>query len=260
MVDLRLVDYIKRHVDRGYSKEEITDILKKNKWTKSEISEAYKYYDSKRNDLQKTVSKPAQLAEDSTSPTRRQQLATLKQFIARSRTRGINDQQIKTALKAKKWPDDLLEEAFSILPSVEMPAQKPQPKPQAVKQPREPFNFKLLIWYIIAFIVATAIISGTVFVYYYVVGLSNYTVSVNGEEQHGKCLELDCSDMKESAFDYATNNLVLMLIIGGVASLLIVTLYAFLPIRNTILWIVNILYFLFLVFIGVRWILFNRTI
>ena len=257
MVDLKLVDYIKRHIQRGYKKEEITQILIKNKWDKKDISEAFKYLSTKK--VQPNVSsQPMQLQPKKQQPNKQQYLLTLKNFISGARAKGIKDDQIKNALLTKKWPTDLVNEAFSSLQMVGRGA-KPVTKPLSDK-PRQPFNAKLLVWYLIAFVVAGIIIAGTIFVYYYVVGLSQYTIVVDGEEQYGKCLELDCSDMKDEAFNYAAESLTLMLIIGGIASLLIVTLYAFLPFRNAILWIVNILYFLFLIFIGIRWIMFNQSI
>ena len=254
MVDLKLVDYIKRHLQKGYKESELKGILIKNKWDKKEVNEAFAYLSSKKEPIQKPVSKPTQLTE--TSSTKQNQLNALNKFIKKSRQRGISDQEIKNALLAKRWPADLVEKGF------EGPAQV-QEKPvkeQKPKQPREPFNFKLLMWYIVAFIVASIILTGTLFVYYYVIGLSEYTITANGEEQRGKCLELDCSDMKDSAFNYAMESIVLMLAIGVGAALLIVLLYSLLPIKNVILWIVNILYFLFLVYIGIKWIVFNQSI
>lgn len=255
MVDLKLVDYIKRHLQKGYKENEIKDILIKNKWDKNEIKEAFAYISSKRVPEQGPVSKPTQLTE--TSSTQQNQLNSLKQFIKRSRQKGISDQEIKSALLAKRWPVDLVEQGF------EGPAQFQEQRKvqeQKPKKPRKPFNFKLLVWCIVAFIVASIILSGTIFVYYYVVGLSQYTITVGGEEERGKCLELDCSDMKDSAYSYAMESIMLMLMIGVGAAFIIVLLYSLLPVKNAILWIVNILYFLFLVYIGIKWIVFNQSI
>jgi hypothetical protein len=253
MVDLKLVDYIKRHLQKGYKENELKDILIKNKWDKNEVTEAFAYLSSKKEPVQKPASKPAQLTE--TSVTQQNQLIALKQFIKKSRQKGISDQEIKTALLAKRWPADVVAKGFEGPAQVQEKVQEQKPK-----QPKKPFNFKLLMWYVLAFIVASIILTGTIFVYYYVLGLSEYTINVNGEEQRGKCLELDCSDMKDHAFDYAMDSIVLMLAIGIGAALLIVLLYALLPVKNAILWIVNILYFLFLVYIGIRWIVFNQSI
>lgn len=249
MVDLKLVNYIKRHLQKGYSKKELVDILKKNKWDKKEIDSAFNFISSKKD--AKPASKPA-----STKPTKQEHLAVLKGFISRSRAKGISDEEIKNALIAKKWPNDLIQRGFGSA-GVEKVTRPPEEKP---KKEKVPFRLSQLVWYFIAFIVAGIIISGTIFVYYYVVGLSQFTITIDGEEQYGKCFEVDCSDMKESAFDYAKDNIQFMLIVGAIASLVIVLLYALLPIKNIILWIVNILYFLFLVYIGVRWIMFTRSI
>jgi len=259
MVDFKLVDYVKRHVAKGYSKEEIINILKKNGWDKKNIEEAFRFIDTKRSapqDLQ-----PAKVSEESLSQTKQQYLSTLRSFIINARNKGVSDIQIKNALLAKKWPLDLVEEGFRQVPVQQQRVVKETVKEKPkIKPHREPFDYRKLIWYILGFIIAAAIIAGTIFVYYYVIGLSQYTIVINGEEQHGKCLELDCSDMKDVAFGYAKDNLTMMLIIGAIVAFVTVTLYAFLPVRNAVLWIVNILYFLFLIFIGVRWVLFNRSI
>ncbi|MCD4759615.1 hypothetical protein K8R33_01870 [archaeon] len=251
MVNLKLVDYVKRHLQKGYKEQEIKKILIKNKWDKEEINEVFKFISSKKK-IASSQTKPNRL----NTQQKKDPSVTLIPFIAKARKRGVSEEEIRTALITKKWPTNLVDNAMAS----GKPAKVKEKKEFKPKQPREPFNFKLLLWYVLAFIVAATIIAGTVFVYYYVVGLSQYTVVSNGEELTGKCIELDCSDMKDFAFDYAKENLTIMLIIGGIASLLIVLLYALLPVRNGILWGVNILYFLFLIFIGVRWILFNRSI
>ena len=106
MVDLKLVDYIKRHLQKGYKENELKDILIKNKWDKNEVTEAFAYLSSKKEPVQKPASKPAQLTE--TSVTQQNQLIALKQFIKKSRQKGISDQEIKTALLAKRWPADVV--------------------------------------------------------------------------------------------------------------------------------------------------------
>ncbi len=257
MVDLKLVDYIKRHVARGYGNEEIKKILIDNQWDKKEVEKAFKFLSEKKEPTQKIVPTEKPTA---TQPKNLAQLQILKSFILNSRAKGIKDQEIKSALLSKKWPEDLVDEGFSDLQTTkEQKPTKPVEKAKPKKE-RKPFNWKMLIWYFVAFIVATAIITGTIFVYYYVVGLSEYTVTVDGETLHGKCLQLNCSDMKTSELDYAKESLTLMGIIGLAASLLIVSLYAFLPYRHVVLWTVNILYFLFLVYIGYVWIAFTGSL
>jgi hypothetical protein len=261
MVDLKLVDYIRRHVDRGYGKEEIKKILIENQWDKNEVGKAMKFLEEKKSPVKKIIPKSKPVI---TQPQDMAKLQILKNFISNSQAKGIKDSEIRNALLAKKWPEALVAEGFADLrkPTItQKPAITQKPTiTQKPKKERKPFDWKMLVWYLVAFIVAATIITGTIFVYYYVVGLSDYTVSVDGESLHGKCLQLNCSDMKGSAMEYANESLITMIIIGLISSLLIVSLYAFLPYRHVVLWIVNVLYFIFLVYIGYVWISFTGSL
>jgi len=251
MVNLKLADYIKRHLQKGYSKEEIMKVLKKNKWNKTEISDAFKQISSNKRDPSAVTSKPAKPIGK--AATNQAQLITLKRFITNARRKGVGDMQIKDALLAKNWPKDLVDQGFQGPKPVE---EKVQEKPKKVKKP---FDGKKFMWYVLSFFIVALVLSGTVFVFYYVLGLADYTITVGGEEVRGKCLDKDCSAMRESAFSFALDNIIFILILGAVASLIIILLYALLPVKNIILWTANILYFLFLVFIGVRWLMFTNS-
>lgn len=277
MADPKLIEYIKRHLQKGYKKDELQKILIQNGWSKDEVSEAFKSMNSKQSEKQKETSiqtkQPVKQIERSAqvqthqehTPSRQEQLAVLKNFILSSRSKKLSDFEIKNALRSKGWPEDLLEQGFRMLGPAQQPVkqierpiqQQVQPKP--IKE-RKPINIKKIIWFFVAFIIATVIISGTILVFNYVLGLSDYTISQGGEDIKGKCLELDCSDMKEFAFNYAQDALSSAIMIGLIASLAIVLLYAFLPFRNVILWVVNGLYFVFLVYIGYIWITFSSSI
>ncbi|MBS3172565.1 hypothetical protein J4438_03225 [Candidatus Woesearchaeota archaeon] len=264
MVDIKLVDYIKRHQQKGYKKEELQRILVQNGWLKDEVNEAFKFIETKQQP-EKQKEKPVQLKEEK-GPSRQEQLNVLKNFILSSRSKGISDFEIKNALRSKGWPEDLLEQGFRMFTQTQPQRPIIQPKPiqekieVKPKKERKPINFKKIIWFFIAFVVATLIITGTIFVYNYVIGLSSYTLTQNGEELHGKCLDQNCSDMKDSAFNYAKENFTYSLIVGLIASLITVVLYATLPFRNIILWVINGLYFLFLIYIGYIWLAFSSSV
>jgi hypothetical protein len=258
MVDLKLVDYIRRHIDRGYGKEEIKKILIENQWDKKEVDLAMNFLEEKKTPVKTIIPKSKPVV---TQPNNITKLQILKNFINNSRAKGIKDSVIRAALLAKKWPESLLAEGFSDLRKpIEQKVIIQEKSKEKPKKERKPFNWKMLIWYIVAFIMAAAIIAGTIFVYYYVMGLSDYTVTMDGVAVHGKCLQLNCSDMKGAALDYANGSLITMAMIGLIAALFIVSLYAFLPYRQAILWIVNLLYFLFLVYIGYVWISFTGSL
>nr|MBA4405174.1 hypothetical protein [Nanoarchaeum sp.] len=276
MVDSKLIEYIKRHLQKGYKKDELQKILIQNGWSKDEVNEAFKSMNSKQQPAKTIVEKPVQQPvkqiekpvqvqpHQEHTPSRQDQLAVLKNFILSSRSKKLIDFEIKNALRSKGWPEDLLEQGFRMvgpaqqIKQIEKPVQQNiQPKPMKEKKP---INVKKIIWFFVAFIIAAVIITGTILVFNYVLGLSDYTISQGGEDIKGKCLELDCSDMKEFAFSYAQDALTSAIMIGLIASLIIVLLYAFLPFRNVILWVVNGLYFVFLVYIGYIWIAFSSSI
>ncbi len=260
MVDLALVNYLKRHLQKGYTKDELTKILTKNGWSKKELSEAFKLAESNKKLISHQISKQPKTNTQQTRNEKIQaQILILKNFILKSRERGIKDETIRNALTAKRWPANLIEEGFKAAGPAQQTKQKPIEQKKEEK-PKKPFNWKMLLWYLLAFIVVSAIITGTIFVYYYVTGLSEYKVIINGTEYHGRCLNTGCSDMKDYALNYAKENLQQMILIGAGSAFLIVALYAITQIRNVILWVVNIAYFLFLIFIGVRWVLFTKSI
>lgn len=254
MTDLQLVNYIKRHLEKGYTKQEIEKILSENNWDKNEIKHAFEVIMTKKQLPKEPIKKQKNIQKGGSEKTNFDQINTLKNFILAIRARKVDDGKIKDALIKKKWPETLIENAFSELKGgKEKPSNKTFIKPKIQKKP---FNFKKLFLYILGFIVLTAILTGTIFVYQYVVGLSSYEVLVNGEMETGKCEELNCSDMKDSAFNFANDNLILYLGISAIISLLIGGLYAFRSIRDKVLWGANILYFCFLIFIGYTWISF----
>ncbi len=266
MVDLQLVDYIKRHLAKGYTKQEIEKILSENNWEKKEVKDAFKIIENKKK-VSKPVKKssltPKEEKYQEKAVTNHDQITTLKNFILSIRARGVKDEEIKKALLTKRWPSDLIDMAFKELKPVkeDKPSSTSFVKPKIQKKkPKKPFNFKKVLWYILGFIIMTAVLTGTFFVYNYVVGLSSYEVTINGVSETGKCINLDCSDMKDHAFNYANDKLMFYLGVSAAIALLITSLYAVPTIKNGILWGANILYFLFLIYIGYTWISFTGTI
>jgi hypothetical protein len=263
MVDLQLVNYIKRHLAKGYTKQEIEKILLENNWEKKEAKEAFKIIENKKisKPTQKLFTKPKE-EKQQMAITNHNQITTLKNFIISIRARGVKDEEIKNALLTKKWPVDLIGIAFSELKPIkgDKPSSTSFVKPKFQKKQKKPFNFKRLLQYILGFIVLATVLAGTVFVYQYVSGLASYEVTINGVIETGKCTKLDCSDMKEYAFNFASENMILYFGISAALALLITGLYSIQKIRNGVLWGTNLLYFFFLVFIGYTWLNFTGTI
>jgi len=253
MTDLQLVNYIRRHLEKGYTKRELEFILSKNNWDKNEVKHAFKIIETKKP-ISKTFLEHKKSQEKIIQPNF-EQINTLKNFIISIRARKVDDVKIKEALLKKKWPEKSIDLAFSELKkeNKEKPSQKTFVKPTIQKKPREPHNFKKLLPYLIGIIILTIVLTGTIFVYQYIVGLSNYEVTIDGIIETGKCEELNCSDMKSHALDHANENLILYFGISIIISLLMVGLYAFEKIRTAALWGANLLYFGFIIFIGYTW-------
>lgn len=262
MVDLQLVNYIKRHLAKGYTKQEIEKILIENNWDKKETKDAFKIVETKGKVLkpvQKVSTTPDEEKQQQKAITNHDQINTLKNFILSIRARGVKDEGIKKALLIKRWPSDLVDMAFSEL----KPVKEDKPSSNSFVKPKiqkKPFDFKKLLWYILGFIIITVVLTGTLFVYTYVVGLSSYEVTINGIRETGKCTSLDCSDMKDYAFNFANDSLMFYLGISAALALLITGLYAIPTIKNGVLWGANILYFFFLIYIGYTWINFTGAI
>ncbi|MBT3416530.1 hypothetical protein HON86_01655 [Candidatus Woesearchaeota archaeon] len=253
MADLQLVNYIKRHLEKGYTKRELENILSKNNWNKNEVKQAFRIIETKKK-MPKPVQKQKNSEKKITQPNF-EQINTLKNFIISIRARKVDDAKIREALSKKKWPEKSIDLAFSELKkeNKEKPSQKTFVKPAIQKKPRQPFNFKKLLPYLIGIIVLTIVLTGTIFISQYVVGLSTYEIKINGMQETGKCKSLDCSDMKNFAFNHANEKLILYFGISIIVSLLMAGLYAFEKIRTAALWGANLLYFGFLIFIAYTW-------
>ena len=94
------------------------------------------------------------------------------------------------------------------------------------------------------------VIVGTFMVFYFMHGINNSEINC----QSGLCTEL-----KEDAIDYASNNLIMAAIISLFAAFAIILTYVFIPNKDILLWIVNVIYLLFVMFIAFLWIKFLTT-
>ncbi len=244
MVNLKLLNYIKEGMEKGYTKQELDEILKKSGWSKSEVSEALG-----------SLNKPEKVS----SPLRKKPSpdSVLVDFINQSFKQGIREDQIKQALMAKHWPMDKINEALAKSTKPE-PIKKPiKEKPKAKKKEYvgKGFSGKRLFLYILWFIIIGFILTATIGVFYYVNAMSNFSVinSNTGEEVKGYCLEEDCSDMKEFVNNEVMGQWIIILTIALSVSLIVVILHYFIPNKETLIWIMNILLFLFIVYILYTW-------
>ena len=73
----------------------------------------------------------------------------------------------------------------------------------------------------------------------------------------GTCPDIGiCQEMKDSAIEYASGNLLVSLIISLVLAFAVVLTHAFVPNKEILLWIVNLIYLSFVLFIAYLWIKF----
>lgn len=265
MVDLKLVSYIKENLSKGYTKEELKQILKENGWSALEIDEAFERLEKPQQQVatqkpmqQKPVEVPSELVS----------------FVRQAFQKGIDESKVRSALSAKGWPPETINKAISLgKPKQELRPQQEikqqvmqqpkeikqefkQPKPIKEKGPKSPKNVKRILMYILSGIILMGIFTLTIGLYYNVEGITNYKIvdPTTGKEYYGRCLTADCAAMKDFAWNNVITNMYLILGISGVLALAGVLLFAFLKgKRQIVVWIYNIAYLLFLIFIAYVW-------
>ena len=247
-MNIQLVNYIKENLSKGYSKEELKQILKESSWSELEIDEAFEYINPKEK---KSQSKPTVLP------------SSLIDFITKALTKGFSKDKITQALLSKGWKADQIKKAISKAEE-SVPKQQPQiakpsmvreeprkeEKPEKFKKPIK-FNYKKILMHVLFFFVVGIVFSGTVFLSFY--------ISELGSDLQCPSSEPNCS-LKGVALDNTfDNSLLLSILAGSVFSLLFVILYAIMrqEKKNTIIWIANTLYLLLIIYVIYQWIAFN---
>ncbi len=252
MVDVKLVVYLKEGLKKGYSEDELIDLLTKNGWKKQEILPAFKVA---AKETKKVIKKPKKKPKES----------VLKQFIRKSLNEGISETEIRNVLLSKGWKPQELKEAFK---GIERRKSKKLGKPTIEKKKgsfeEKPEQKKItpmkIITYLISFIFITLVLSGTFVVYFYIQGMNDYSVTdSSGNTLKKTCINEDCSDLKEHALKNVKDNILITILTSIGVALVFVILHFILPIKTQLLWIYNILYFLFLGLILFFWIRFQSA-
>ena len=106
MVNLKLVDYIKKNKKKGYSDEEILKILEENDWEKKEINEAYSFIKSYKKQEQVQKKQEIKTQKGQINPN------SLSKFIQSSLSKGISEREIRLALSLKGWRQEIIDESF----------------------------------------------------------------------------------------------------------------------------------------------------
>ncbi|MBT4334598.1 hypothetical protein HOD61_02160 [archaeon] len=254
MVDIKLLHFIKDGIKKGYSHTELKSILKENGWDDTEIESTL------------TSLKKPRLQESQPLPIQKSNLNLLNKFIKTSLQKGAREHEIRLALLSKGWPVEKINKAFirlkenrPIQPQAEQSlemvgyaAKKPLQKKETIKTEEKPkTHFKIdgrkILIYILSFILITAIISGTFSVFYFMLGINSH---------EGNCNSGLCADTKDYAMNYAIDNMFMALIISSILAFAVVLTYAFIPNKDILLWIVNLFYLLFTLFIAFLWLKF----
>lgn len=242
MVDKKLINYIKDGLKKGYSRQELEKILRSSGWSGSEIAEGFG--DPKP---QKNISKRQVITGKNNA---------LDNFINKALAKGIPEQKIRQVLLQKKWPAYKIN---STLSRIKKPQQTFQPKEispvSAGIETKKSSGVKKIFTYVLWFFIISAVLSIGIGVFYYIQGIGSYTVVDPNTNQQvtGKCLNEDCSDLRNYVYDNLLSKLVLIISIAASIALVIVLLNLFMPQRQWIIWIADILFFIYILYLLYLW-------
>jgi len=240
MVDPSLIGYIKDGLNKGYKQPELEKILKENGWSNLEISEAFKSMEKK----------PSGEAPDK----------TLLTFINGALAKGIPESKIKQALASKNWPKEKVDIAFG---SINKPTEKRKTFTDSKKEgrPKINFNYKKVLIYLGVFILISAVLALSLGVFFYIQAMVGYTITDpnTGDELRGYCVQEDCSDMKEHIYQSIGDNQILIISLALTISLVLVLLHAFIPGKEKLVWIANIIFFLIICYMLFMWLVANNV-
>jgi len=268
MVDEKLLSFIKEAKQKGYSKEEITKLLLEKKWTQEEIEEAFNPPKERIVEYKPAIKKADY---------------RLTSFIKEALNKHYSTDEIRKALLSKGWAPYDIDLAFNeVKPKIESyPSTEIKPKfieptfeykkpkkeiafTTKIKKekfiPRENITRKIIV-YFLAFIIISSILSFTFLVFYYMKGVTSYTIKDpnTGNQITGACLQENCSDMKGFALNFAKEKLMFSILVSCGITLAIIFLHEIIPYKNLFLWLVNLAYLGFLTMISYMWIVFNQT-
>ncbi|MBU1245955.1 MAG: hypothetical protein KKH88_00100 [Nanoarchaeota archaeon] len=276
MVDEKLINFIKDGFDKEYTEEELKSILHESGWKPGEIDEAFIEINKEKEIFKKKPGERSIPHEVESTPTEIKPIEDptkelnpdLLDYVKKALDAGYPKPQIRSALLAKDWPNNQIDLAFSKLehpirklakPIIE---KKPVTKPEEsiFKKEKSKVNGKKIAFYIIAFLIVSAIFSFTFILFYYVDSIMEYEVvdPTTGQLKKGICLEEQCTDMKEHAMQEVKTKVTTSILYGSGAALLVVALHYFVPFKNLFVWLINIVYLVFLGVIANMWVVFNK--
>jgi hypothetical protein len=258
MVDVKLLHFVKDGIKKGYAHSELKKILIENGWTNLEIEETLSSL--KKQELKNPQPRPIQKAN----------ILALNKFIKSSLQRGARKHEIKLALLSKGWDINKIDNAFIrlkekrlIRPKIKDTGalvgysanqKKEQTKKEILKKEKPilkkkqlVFNKKKIMVAFLGFILITTILTGTISVFYFISGINSHTSDCNS----GLCI-----DTKEYAINYSFDNLLNSLMISAIVAFIITLAYFIIPNNTIIVWVANLSYLAFTLFIAFLWIKF----
>lgn len=216
-------------------------------------------------------------------------------FIKNALQKGYSEDYVIKGLKLKSWPLNLINETIAEAKSQmgsqkiqqqakaepQKPVQqtqpiiKPQPKelkleakPLQITQQKstspkisKPIPYRQISLYVLLFIGIFILLTFTILVYFYMNGIINYEIQdpITGTKYTKSCTQEDCSDLRAFALDSVKNMFTIILISGFILSVLIIIVYKLIPSnwKKTFFWVINGMYFLFLLIMAFIWIKFS---
>ena len=190
---------------------------------------------------------------------------SLVSFIKNALAKGYSEDYVRKGLLAKNWPLDKINEFILIAKSQLLPKREPIKEPEIkiepLLKPKKHVSAKAISITTLSFIGIFLLLTFTLLVYFYMNGVINYKVidPTTDKEFKKSCLYQDCHDLRDAALVATKSKLILSIIIGFVTSALIVLVYRLIPYKNIFFWVVNSLYFLFIIIIAFIWLRFANS-
>jgi len=181
-------------------------------------------------------------------------------FIKSARAKGHADDVLRRGLLEKGWALAEVNAAFFVLkenttqqnPSF-TPYMVPEQKKEISKEtPKVKEHNPAALKYIVAGFGILLLLSFTFLIFFYVSSMNDY-FKITLETQISKCINPDCSDMKEFALNAAKDKILISLGIALILTALILFIYKLIKPKKIFIWIMNVLYLVVLGILAFLW-------
>ncbi len=191
---------------------------------------------------------------------------SLIDFIKQARSKGYQDDLIRRSILDKGWPLEEVNVAFNILKTTQeftpytIPIQKPIQEPKKEVQEKKKTSSKEILKWASAGLGILLLLTFTFLVFFYMNALMDYAVvdSATQQESTNRCLNPDCSDLKEYALSAMKEKALLASIMSLITTITILAVYKLIKFKKTFIWILNIIYFFVLAIFFYLWLTFSK--